>query len=46
LEDKNGRVRSVEIWINDARQNDKIVALVDQIGLLIEQYNGQTPVLK
>ncbi len=46
LEDENGRVRSVEIWINDARQNDKIVTLVDQIGLLIEQYTGQTPVLK
>jgi hypothetical protein len=46
LEDENGRIRSVEIWINDARQNDRIVALVDQIGLLIGQYTGQTPVLK
>ncbi len=46
LADENGRVRSVEIWINDARQNDRVVALVDRIGLLIEQYTGQTPVLK
>ncbi len=46
LEDENGRVQSVEIWINDARQNDRVVALVDRIGLLIEQYTGQTPVLK
>ncbi len=46
LEDENGHVRSVEIWINDARQNDKIVILVDQIALLIEQYTGQMPVLK
>ncbi len=46
LDNESGRVHRVEIWINDARRNDKIVALVDQIGLLIEQYTGQTPVLK
>ncbi len=46
LEDENGPVRSVEIWINDAHQNDKIVAMVDQIGLLIEQYTGEEPVMR
>lgn len=46
LEDENGRLQSVEIWINDTRQNDKIVALVDHVGVLIEKYTGETPVLK
>ncbi len=45
LEDENERVRRVEIWINDAQQNDKVVALVGQISSLIEQYTGETPIL-
>ena len=40
------RAHSVEIWINDARENDKIVALVDRIATLIETYTGQKPVLQ
>ena len=40
------QAHSVEIWINDARENDKIVALVDRIATLIEAYTGQKPVLQ
>ena len=39
------RAHSVEIWINDARENDEIVALVDRIATLIEAHTGQKPVL-
>jgi hypothetical protein len=39
-------VHGVKIWVNDARQNEQIVALVDQIGRLIQTYTGETPVLK
>jgi hypothetical protein len=39
-------VYEVSIWINDARQDDQIVTLVDQIGALIEKYTGEMPVLK
>lgn len=40
------QAHSVEIWINDARENDKIIALVDHIATLIEAYTGQKPILK
>lgn len=40
------RAHLVEVWINDALQNDEIVALVDRIATLIEAYTGQTPVLR
>jgi hypothetical protein len=36
----------VEIWVNDARKNDEIVALVDRIATLIEAYAKQEPVLQ
>lgn len=38
-------VRSVQIWIGDARQNDDIVALVDYIAILIEKYTGERPIV-
>jgi len=40
------QVYSVEIWINDARKNDEIVALVERIATLIETCTGQKPVLQ
>jgi hypothetical protein len=40
------QAHSVEIWINDARENDEIVALVDRIATLIEVYTGQKPILR
>ncbi|HID63278.1 MAG TPA: hypothetical protein EYP49_11145 [Anaerolineae bacterium] len=39
------QAHSVEIWVNDARENDEIVALVDRLATLIEAYTGQKPVL-
>ncbi len=39
------QVHSVEIWGNDARENDEIVALIDRIAALIEAHTGQKPVL-
>jgi hypothetical protein len=44
LEDETG-VYTVKIWINDARQNDHIVALVNQMATLIKRYTGETPIL-
>ena len=35
----------VEIWINDARENEKITALVDGVAVLIEAYTQQEPVM-
>ena len=35
----------VEIWINDARENEKITALVDGVTVLIEAYTQQEPVM-
>lgn len=44
---KNGtQAHTAEIWIDDARQNERLVALVDRLGALIESYTGQEPVLK
>jgi hypothetical protein len=40
------QAHSVEIWVNDARKNDKIVALVDRIATLIEAYTQQKTVLQ
>jgi hypothetical protein len=40
------QVHSVKIWVNDARENDEIVALVDRIATLIEARTGQKPVLR
>jgi len=37
--------RSVKIWVTDARQNDRLVALVERIGTLIEKYTRQKPIL-
>ena len=44
LEDETD-VYTVKVWINDARQNDQIVALVNQIAMLIKKYTGETPIL-
>jgi hypothetical protein len=35
----------VEIWTNDARENEKITALVDAVAVLIEAYTQQEPVM-
>ena len=40
------QAHSVGIWVNDARRNDEIVALVDRIATLIEVYTKQKPVLQ
>jgi hypothetical protein len=40
------QAHSVEIWVSDARKNDKIVALVDRMATLIEAYTKQQPVLQ
>ena len=40
------RAHSMEIWINDARENDEIIALVDRIATLIEAYTKLKPVLQ
>jgi hypothetical protein len=45
LKDETG-LHTVELWINDARQNEAIMALVGQIGVLIEQRIGVEPVMK
>jgi len=39
-------VHSVTIWVNDARKDDDIVALVDYIATVIEKYTGEKPVLR
>ena len=39
------RSHIVKLWVNDARKNSGIVALVDRIGVLIEKYAKQKPVL-
>jgi hypothetical protein len=44
LEDETG-VHAVKIWLNDAGQNDQIMALVDQIAILIKKYTGETPII-
>ena len=36
----------VEIWINDARENEEITALVDSVAVLIEAYTQQKPVIR
>ena len=41
----DAQIHSVEIWIGDARENDRIVALVDGLAALIETYAKQKPVL-
>lgn len=40
------QAHTAEIWIDDARQNELLVALVDRLGALIRSYTGQEPVLK
>jgi hypothetical protein len=37
---------TAKIWIDDARQNERLGALVDRLGALIESYTGREPVLK
>jgi len=41
----NGQVYSVSLWVNDARENERIVALVEQLSVLIEKHTGEKPVL-
>lgn len=45
LTDSSG-TKSVKIWINDARENEKIMTLVDLIAGLIEKYAKEVPSLK
>lgn len=44
LEDETD-VYAVKIWLNDAGQNDQIMALVNQMATLIKKYTGETPIL-
>jgi hypothetical protein len=44
LEDETD-VYTVKIWLNDAGQNDQIMALVNQMATLIKKYIGETPIL-
>ena len=41
----NGKAHSVRMWVNDARENERIVALVEQLAASIEQVTGEKPVL-
>lgn len=45
LRDGTG-LHEAKIWINDARENDDITALVEGIAVLIEAYVHQKPVLR
>ncbi|MDJ0799837.1 MAG: hypothetical protein QNJ51_24035 [Calothrix sp. MO_167.B12] len=37
---------AVNVWGNEAIENKEILALIDQIGILIEKYTGEKSVLK
>jgi len=39
------QVHSVSMWVNDARQEEGIVALVEELAVLIEKLVGEKPVL-
>ena len=41
----NGQAYSVSLWVDDARENRRIVALVEQLAVLIERHTGEEPVL-
>lgn len=41
-----GETHLVKTWLNDARENEAIMALVDRIGVLIESYTKKKAVLK
>jgi hypothetical protein len=43
---EKGLIRAANIWIDDAREIDEITKLVDYIGILIEKYTGEVPVLR
>lgn len=43
---EKGLTRAANIWIDDAREIDEITKLVDYIGVLIEKYTGEVPVLR
>lgn len=40
------RVHSLRIWLNDAREDEDIVVLVECLATLIETYTGERPVLE
>lgn len=42
---ENGTRHEVQIWIGEVREIEALVKLVAQIGVLIEAYTGQQPVL-
>lgn len=37
--------KTVEIWVNDVRKNEKLNSLVNHIGKIIEKYAGKRPVM-
>jgi hypothetical protein len=43
---ESGRPRTAQVWINDAGENAPLMALVERIGALIEQYTQTKPVLQ
>jgi hypothetical protein len=40
----NGLTRSVSLWADDARESEGVVALVEQLAVLIEKVTGEKPV--
>ena len=43
---ENGSRHEVQIWIGEVQEIENVTRLVDQIGVLIEAYTGQQPVMK
>ncbi len=41
----NGQAYSVSLWVSDAREDERIVALVEELSVLIERHTGEVPVL-
>ena len=42
----NGSRHEAQIWIGEVQEMEQVLRLVDQIGVLIEAYTGQQPVMK
>jgi len=40
----NGLTHSVSVWADDARESEGVVALVEQLAVLIEKVTGERPV--
>jgi hypothetical protein len=43
---ERGRVHEMRIWANDARENEGLMTLIDEIGGIIEKYTGESVVLR